>query len=263
MLGAGQKRLDTVPGFQHGVAMQLQRIVHQPPHARLVFHQQDRFLAAGLTGRSGARLRRVCGLVGAREQDSERGSMPRSALHGDMTAALLDDPVDGRESESRSLAFLFCGEEGLEQMRLRLLIHAATGVLDRQHHVRTGIDRLEIPSGLVNDLDAAGFNGQGSAGRHGVVRVDRQVHDDLLDLSGIGLDHADVRIEHRAELDEVLADQPSQHGFHARHEHVEIHQLRRDELAPAEGEQLGGQARGAIGGLLDFLDVLAQRVRRT
>ena len=49
-------------------------------------------------------------------------------------------------------------------------------------------------SGVVRvQLDVGGLDGQLAALRHRVAGVDRQVHDDLLDLAGIGFDRAELR----------------------------------------------------------------------
>ena len=62
-------------------------------------------------------------------------------------------------------------------------------------------------AGVVRvERDVGGLDGQLSAVRHGVAGIDRQVHDDLLDLSGIGFDRADVRARNHDQID-VFADQ--------------------------------------------------------
>ena len=58
---------------------------------------------------------------------------------------------------------------------------------------------------------------------------------------------------------DVLADQAVEHPAHVRDALVEHDDLRRQDLAPAEREQLAGERRGAIGRIEDLLDVGAQR----
>jgi hypothetical protein len=76
--------------------------------------------------------------------------------------------------------------------------------------------------------------------RHGIAGVDRQVHDDLLDLSGIGFDRADVRARNHDQVD-VFADQPSQHFHVFRDYAVQVNDLGSQHLLAAEGQQLTGE----------------------
>ena len=70
-------------------------------------------------------------------------------------------------------ALLLGSEEGLEDAGLDFGGHARAGVGDGQEDAILG---------------HRGADGDGSAGRHGVARIDDEVHDDLLDLAGIGAD---------------------------------------------------------------------------
>ena len=92
--------------------------------------------------------------------------------------------------------------------------------------------------------------------RHGVARVDRQVHDDLLDLAGIGLDRASRARDHH-EVD-VLADQAGEHLQVFGDDLVEVDHFGRQHLLAAEGEQLARQRRGAFGGAGDLLSGTAK-----
>ena len=49
-----------------------------------------------------------------RQENGEGGALARRALHGDVPAALLHDPVHRREAETGALAGLLGGEERLE-----------------------------------------------------------------------------------------------------------------------------------------------------
>ena len=50
---------------------------------------------------------------------------------------------------------------------------------------------------LLVEVDVGGRDGQLAALGHGVAGVDRQVHDDLLDLAGVGLDQPEVAARDR------------------------------------------------------------------
>ena len=54
------------------------------------------------------------------------------------------------------------------------------------------------------------------------MRIDHQVHDDLLDLAGIRLDGAGRGIELGAEFDDIFTDETSQHAVHIGDESIEI-----------------------------------------
>src|SRR5204862_331323 len=66
--------------------------------------------------------------VDAGEVDLEGGPHAQLAVHPDESATLLHDAVHRCQAEARTLAFLLGGEERLEQVRLRLGIHAGAGV---------------------------------------------------------------------------------------------------------------------------------------
>src|SRR5205807_2134273 len=91
-------------------------------HLVLVFRKENGFAAAAGPGQR--RLDRILRILDSGQIDLEGGSLAGFAVHPDAAAALLDDAIDGRESEPRPLARLFRGEEGLEDTRLGLGIHA-------------------------------------------------------------------------------------------------------------------------------------------
>ena len=63
----------------------------------------------------------------------------------------------------------------------------------------------------------------------------------------------------RHDLD-VFADDAAKQLLHAGDDAIEREDARRDDLAPAEREQLLGQLGGAVGGLDDLVDVGAPRI---
>ncbi len=93
--------------------------------------------------------------------------------------------------------------------------------------------------------------------RHRVPGVDRQVHDHLLELSRVGVDAIERRIQSGHQPD-VLADQALQQRFSASHDLIEVQHLRLQDLLAAEREQLLGQRRGAFTGPPHLLDVGAR-----
>ena len=101
--------------------------------------------------------------------------------------------------------------------------------------------------------DRGRFDPQRSAGRHGVPRVDGEVHQDLFELSAVR-HRADLRtVEPRLDRD-VFADDPAQHRLHFRHDVVEVHRLRLQQLPAAEREQLARERGRALARLQHLLD---------
>ena len=192
--------------------------------------------------------------VSAREEDLHHGARARPTIQPNITVALFDDSVNGGQTEPRSLVRGLGLEERLEDSSQGLPVHAHSGIAHRQRHIRTGshVDRTVV--GVVQ-LNVPGLDAQLAPFRHGVPGVDREVHDDLLDLAAIRLDATEAGLELRHELD-VLANESCEHLVHLEHDLVEVQHPRRENLPPAEGEKLACERCRAIGGLLHLLDIL-------
>ena len=111
------------------------------------------------------------------------------------------------------------------------------------------------------ELDVRGLDGQLAALRHGVAGVDGQVHQDLFDLAGVGPHRAQSHGRPDGELD-VLADEAREHLAGFFDEVVQVEHPRLQNLLSAEGQQLPGERRRALPGLLDLHEVRPQRVAR-
>ncbi len=70
--------------------------------------------------------------------DRERRSLARLAVDVDEAVVLLDDAVDRGQPEAGALADVLGGEERLEEVGQRLLVHAAAVVAHGQQHVLAG-----------------------------------------------------------------------------------------------------------------------------
>lgn len=53
----------------------------------------------------------------------------------------------------------------------------------------------------------------------------------------------------------VLAEEPPEHLLHVEQDHREVERAGLDDLPAAEGEQLAGEPRGPLPGLVDLLDL--------
>ena len=96
---------------------------------------------------------------------------------------------------------------------------------------------------------------------HGIARIDGQIQDHLLDLSGIGFHRSELRIGRERILD-VLADQAREHLAHFGDDGVQVDHARLQHLHAAEGQQLARHGNGAAGGFLNLLHAfLVESVR--
>ena len=64
----------------------------------------------------------------------------------DVSATLFHETVDRREPEACPSALFLCREKGFEDVRLRLGVHAGTGIAHDQHHIFPG-NRGPMPQG--------------------------------------------------------------------------------------------------------------------
>ena len=121
--------------------------------------------------------------------------MPFFAVHPDVATTLLHDPVDRREPETRSFSFLFGGEKWIENSFSCFFAHAGAGIADGQHNILTR-QHADVLAGIFAvEFGAGGFDRQTAALRHGVTRIHDQIDQHLFDLSGIGLDFFQRRIQ--------------------------------------------------------------------
>ena len=156
-----------------------------------------------------------------RQVDLEGRAVPRLALDRDVTAALLDDAVDGGQPEAGALARLLGREERLEDARLRR--PASCPRPCRRTTRRTygpaasplvGLQLVQPATLAVSMVSVPPF---GMASRALTARF--RMH--LLDLAGIGLDRRQRRRQVDVQID-VLADQAAEHRLDARRRRVEV-----------------------------------------
>src|SRR4051812_30623296 len=73
-----------------------------------------------------------------RQVQCERGALPRLALDRDGAAALIDDPVDHRETQAAALADGLRRKERLERALQGGAVHAMPGVFHDHDGIRAG-----------------------------------------------------------------------------------------------------------------------------
>ena len=107
--------------------------------------------------------------------------------------------------------------------------------------------------------DGPGFDGDGPHPVDGVLRVDDQIRQDLVELRGVHPDRPHLVPRPPDQLD-VLADEAPQHLEQTRHRVVEIDHPRIDGLLAGEGQQLARQLGRTFGRRLDVDQVGVKRV---
>ena len=173
-------------------------------------------------------------LSDSRQVNPERRALPRLAVDPHVAAALLDNPVDGGQTQPGAFAFFLGREERLEQVGLGLGVHPAAGVAYPQHDVSARLDG-HVGAGIVLvQLHVSRLDRELAALRHRVASVDCQIQDDLFDLPGVGFDLTQPRPANANQLN-ILSDQPLGHLVHVGHHLVEVEQLGLQHLPAAEG----------------------------
>ena len=142
-------------------------------------------------------------------------------------------------------------------------IHAIAGIGHREHCIGAG---LHLHAGLepgvrLGENGRARVQAQASAGPHRVARVQCQVEEHLFQVARVRHDAPGHRLQPEQHA-HLFAHGPAKRRFHARDHRIEIEPLELEHLAPAEGQELGGDPGGPFGGPLNLLDVVPHLVRQ-
>ena len=172
-------------------------------------------------------------------------------MREDVSIALLHDAVHGRQAKPGAFAFFFGGEEGLEDAGLRFLVHAMPGIGNRDHGIAPGLDETVLAE-IFADGDISALQRKLAALGHGIFGIDDQVHDDLLELAGVGAGVTGLGGEPGHQLD-VFADQRAEQPLHVADDGVDVDYFQFQHLLAAEGQQLPSQSGRPIGRLLNGL----------
>src|SRR4051812_43688359 len=114
-------------------------------------------------------------------------------------------------------------------MLLDFRVHSDARVAHSEHDVRTRLDGDMSSDIFIVQVDIRCFNGEFAALWHRITRIDRQIQDDLFDLSGVCFDGSQVWRENGAELD-IFADNPEQDLFYSRNDRVKAQGRRLQDL---------------------------------
>ena len=217
MFGQHLQRLGAVRRLEDRVAVAQEDLLGHEAHRRLVVHQQDRLSAAGFRrrlrhGRAGHRCRG--GLP--RQVDAERGPDAGLAGRPDEAAALFHDTIGHRQPEADAVHAGFGGEEWLEDLRERRLVHADAGVGDHDPAVAPGRHGSAVPHVRVGQIFGPRGDRQTAAIRHRIARVGYQDLNRLLELSGINPHQPALALPPRLREPQVQVDLAAQERQHPR-----------------------------------------------
>ena len=138
-------------------------------------------------------------------------------------------------------------------MRLRFQAHSRAGIRDAEQHVAAFSNNGMLFVVKTVQFHVGRLDDQLAPIRHGVARVDHQVHDDLLHLAGVGANGAQIFRRTNGQFD-VFANQPRKQASHVRDRVIQIHHLRLQHLQAAESQKLACQAGSAIRRALNLLN---------
>lgn len=134
------------------------------------------------------------------------------------------------------------------------------GIGNRDHGIATWLDKTVLAQAVTHGYIGA-LQRELATFWHGILGIDDQIHDDLLELPGVGAGVSGVRGKARDQFD-ILADQRPQQALHIADDTVDVDHLELEELLSAECQQLPGEACGAVGCLLDALNFMVHGAGR-
>ena len=141
-------------------------------------------------------------------------------------------------------------------MSLRFGVHPHARIGDGQQDVIAG-RHGRVPVGLfLLHPHIARFDHQLAAVGHGVACVDREIQDDLLDLSLIAPDSMQLRVQFGLQFN-ILADQAEEHLGHIGNDAINIERLGVEHLLPAKRQELAGEGAGPFACFADLLHLTA------
>ena len=187
--------------------------------------------------------------VECRQQQRHLRAGAGAAVQQHAAAALVHEAVDHRQPQAAALAEALGGEEGLEDPRLRGLVHADAGVGDADAHMAAG---QHLGLGRLGRVEQAlvGLDAQLAALGHRVAGVDRQVQDRALELVRVGArDQAPVRRLQRGQQPHRVRQRAHQQLRGIGHHLADIDRARRQRLLAREGQQPADQVGAAVRGL--------------
>src|SRR6266571_4437004 len=175
------------------------------------------------------------------------GPLARTAFNPDVSLVILDDAIADRKPEPGALPGRLRREEWLEDLRLDLCGDPGTRVAD--------LDLDPVAGGQTRgDPDRAGL------ALHGLLRIDQEIHQDLLELIGVAENGGKIRLELLLQTNLVKSELMIREGGGVLDDPVHIRDLKLDLFLTGELEQVFHDLRAALRLLLDDLEGLEEGV---
>src|SRR5579872_5967400 len=128
-----------------------------------------------------------------------------------------------------------------------------------EHHVGTRLEVTMLSADVVAAQgDVGGLDSDLAALRHGVLRIDNEVHDDLFDLTGVGACSSQIGCQLGLQLNS-FADERLQGALHIGDNAIHIHDLQFEQLFTTESQQLASQGCRSLGCLVNGFDLAIHR----
>ncbi|EKD40164.1 MAG: hypothetical protein ACD_75C00155G0001 [uncultured bacterium] len=137
-----------------------------------------------------------------RQEHLEDRAAARLAAHFDDACVTLDNTVDHRQPETGPLAFGLSGKIGIVNFIQQFGGNTPAGILHPQFQIGSRLAARMMPDIFLRQFDLGKADRQHPAVLlHGLGCIGAEVHNDLVDLSGIGQDVLEIALQLRPDLD--------------------------------------------------------------
>ena len=179
------------------------------------------------------------------------------AGHIHEATVLLHNAVHGRQSQPGPSAHFLRGEKWLEDSVKGCRIHSHACVGNGEQDISAGLATGMSPAKVFSDLDILGLDDDASALRHGILRVQTEIHEHLFDLRGIRHRHLEVRCEGELQFG-LLSYGSVEETRRFRHQTIQVETSRLQDLATRKRQQLPGQSGRVLRLIANSLKVLTE-----
>ena len=109
--------------------------------------------------------------------------------------ALLDDSKASCKTQASAFAVRLGGKKRFKQMRFNLIGHTCACVCNGQRNVVTSPHIVECFNLIPVQTDIRSHDGQFTTLWHGIAGIHCQIHEELFNLTGIGVDLSRIRVQ--------------------------------------------------------------------
>ena len=234
----------TVARFQNFEPARLEGNSGNLPHSIFIFDEQDCFHSG--CGRVSCTVGRLLGgFASHREDHSKCRPGANDTVDKNMSTALFHNAMSHSQPESGSFADRLGRKKGIKNLGQDVGRNSMSGIGDGQFHIRS-LCRTSIDRHLrFSDKDQLCGYPQSTTSGHRIAGVDDQVHNDLFNLSGIGLD-ASIGAGRFDGQQNVFTDDATQQGCRIRDQAAEIQNPRFNNGSTTKRQQLLRQSGGSL-----------------